>query len=67
MKLPVLLTPGEDGWFVVECPVLPGCISQGQSKEEALRNIQEAAELWLEEESEGFELQIEYVEIEVAI
>jgi predicted RNase H-like HicB family nuclease len=67
VKLPVLLTPGEDGWFVVECPVLPGCISQGQSKEEALRNIQEAAELWLEEESEGFELQIEYVEIEVAI
>lgn len=67
MKLPVLLTPGEDGWFVVECPVLPGCISQGQSKEEALRNIREAAELWLEGESEGFELQIEYVEIEVAI
>lgn len=67
MKLPVLLTPGEDGWIVAECPVLPGCISQGKTKEEALANIREAAELWLEEESPGYELQIEYTEIEVAI
>lgn len=38
----VLLYPGEDGWWVVECPSLPGCISQGKTKEEALANIKEA-------------------------
>lgn len=67
MKLPVILTPGDDGWIVVECPVLPGCISQGKTKEEALSNIQEAAELWLEEESGSYEIHVEYAEIEVAI
>jgi len=32
----------EDGWFVVECPALPGCVSQGRDQEEALENIKEA-------------------------
>ena len=40
----VLIYPGEDGFWVVECPSLPGCISQGASKEEALANIKEAIE-----------------------
>jgi predicted RNase H-like HicB family nuclease len=38
----VILHPGEDGYWVVECPSLPGCISQGRTKEEALANIKEA-------------------------
>ena len=38
----VVLYPGEDGYLVVECPSLPGCISQGKTKEEALGNIKEA-------------------------
>ena len=38
----VILSPGEDGYWVVECPSLPGCISQGRTKEEALTNIKEA-------------------------
>ncbi len=38
----VILYPGEAGYWVVECPSLPGCISQGKSKEEALINIEEA-------------------------
>ncbi len=38
----VILHPGEDGYWVVECPSLPGCISQGQTKEEAITNIKEA-------------------------
>ena len=38
----VVLYPGEDGYWVVECPSLPGCISQGKSKEEAIDNIKEA-------------------------
>ena len=40
----VLLYPGEDGYWVAECPSLPGCLSQGQTREEALINIREAIE-----------------------
>lgn len=53
MKLPVILTEGEDGYIVAEIPVLPGCISQGKTKEEALANIKEAAELCLESMERG--------------
>lgn len=38
----VVLYPGEDGYWVVECPSLPGCITQGKTKEEALENAKEA-------------------------
>ena len=38
----VILYPGEDGYWVAECPSLPGCISQGKTKEEAINNIKEA-------------------------
>ncbi len=38
----IILYPGEDGSWVVECPSLPGCISQGKTKEEAITNIKEA-------------------------
>ena len=47
-RFPVKITRGEDSFFVVECPVIPGCISQGRTKEEAIRNIREAIELCLE-------------------
>jgi predicted RNase H-like HicB family nuclease len=42
MKRRVLLYLGEDGYIVVEVPSLPGCVSQGQTRDEALANIQEA-------------------------
>jgi antitoxin HicB len=45
----VLLEPDEDGGYVVVCPSLPGCYSQGDTAEEALANIREAIELCLEE------------------
>ena len=44
----VIVYPGEDGYWVVECPTLPGCISQGKTKEEALANIKEAIALYIE-------------------
>jgi predicted RNase H-like HicB family nuclease len=44
----VLLSHGEDGYFVVEVPSLPGCISQGKTREEALANIEEAISLYIE-------------------
>jgi predicted RNase H-like HicB family nuclease len=44
----VILYPGEDGLWVVECPSLPGCVSQGHSKAEAIENIREAIDLYVE-------------------
>lgn len=44
----VVMFPGEDGYWVAECPSLPGCISQGKTKEEAVANIREAIQLYLE-------------------
>jgi predicted RNase H-like HicB family nuclease len=52
MKFKVIITEGEDGWYVVEVPALPGCISQGKTKKEALENIKEAIELYLEPEED---------------
>ena len=42
MRFTILISEGEDGWFVVECPSLPGCVSQGRTIEEALQNIKDA-------------------------
>ncbi len=44
----VILYEGEDGYWVIECPSLPGCISQGKSRAEAFANIREAIELYIE-------------------
>ena len=43
----VVICPGEDGFWVVECPSLPGCISQGETKQAAIANIREAIELYI--------------------
>lgn len=43
----VILYRGEDGYWVIECPSLPGCISQGKTREEAVANIKEAIHLYL--------------------
>ena len=48
MKLKVVLEPSEDGGYTIYAPSLPGCISEGDTKEEALANIREAIELYLE-------------------
>lgn len=56
MKLQVVLEPSEEGGFTATVPVLPGCISEGRTREEALRNIEEAIRLYLEpidEQSHG--------------
>lgn len=48
MKLSVVLEPSEEGGYTAYVPSLPGCISEGGSREEALQNIREAIELYLE-------------------
>jgi predicted RNase H-like HicB family nuclease len=44
----VFIHPGEDGYWVAECPSLPGCVSQGKNREEAIQNIKEAIEVYIE-------------------
>lgn len=48
MKYRILLTTDEDGMYVAEVPSLPGCISQGKTREEAVENIKEAIAVYLE-------------------
>jgi len=47
MKYRVVIEPDEDGAFVAECPALPGCISQGKTRDEAIANIKDAIEGYL--------------------
>jgi len=44
----VVIYPGESGYWVAECPSLPGCITQGRTKEEAVANIREAIQPYIE-------------------
>jgi predicted RNase H-like HicB family nuclease len=48
MKVRVILEPSEDGGYTAVVPSLPGCISEGETRDEALANIKEAIELYLE-------------------
>jgi predicted RNase H-like HicB family nuclease len=48
MKLHVIIEQDEVGYYVAEVPALPGCLSQGKTYEEAISNIKEAVEGWLE-------------------
>ena len=67
MKLQIILEPSDEGGFTTYVPALPGCISEGDTKEEALRNIQEAIELYLEsvEDDQSFSPNVEKIEIAV--
>jgi predicted RNase H-like HicB family nuclease len=60
----VVIYPGEDGWWVAECPSLPGCISQGKTREEAVSNIREAIDGYiLALEEDGLEVPPENFEV----
>ncbi len=66
MKLMVTIDRDEDGMWVVECPSIPGCVSQGATKDEALKNIEEAIALCLEVRAEqGLPLTIETRQLEI--
>jgi len=68
MRLPITIYQDEEGWYVVECPVIPGCMSQGETQAEALQNIQEAIQLCLEvREEQGLPLTIDSLEVEVPV
>lgn len=67
MKLRVVLEPSDDGGYTAVVPALPGCISEGDTREEALKNVEEAVRLYLEpaEDEEGFAPDAEVVELAV--
>jgi predicted RNase H-like HicB family nuclease len=54
MKIKVILESSDDGGFTVYAPSLPGCISEGDTEEEAISNIKEAIELYLEPTEDDF-------------
>ncbi len=67
MKFNITIDRDEDGVWIVECPSIPGCVSQGKTKDIALENIKEAIEICLEVRAEkGYPLTIETRQIEVA-
>lgn len=59
MKLKILIHPAEEGGFWAEVPALSGCVSEGNTYEETLANIREAAEGWLEVAAERMEADAE--------
>ena len=66
MKFQITLERDEDGTWVSECPAIPGCTSQGQTKEEAQENIQDAIAVCLQVRAEqGLPLTIETRQVEV--
>jgi predicted RNase H-like HicB family nuclease len=54
MKLQIVLEPSDEGGYTAYVPALPGCISEGNSRDEALSNIREAIELYLEPVDDDF-------------
>lgn len=68
MTFTVTMAQDEDGVFVVECPAIPGCVSQGATEAEALRNIRDAIRECLEVRRErGLPLTIDVRQVEVAV
>ena len=67
MNLKIILEKSEEGGYTAIVPSLPGCISEGDSKEDALKNIREAIELYLEpvEDDDSFASNVEQLEITV--
>ncbi len=68
MRFLTVLDRDEDGVWIVECPSIPGCISQGSTRDEAVANIREAITACLEVRAErGMPLTVETQQVEVAV
>ncbi len=67
MNLKVILEPSEDGGYTAIVPSLPGCISEGDTKDEAIKNIKEAIELYLEPVDDDMVYSQKSEELELAI
>ncbi len=58
-QFPIIVEKDEDGYYIVECPIFDGCYSQGETLDEALKNIQEVIQICLEEKN-AKEIMINY-------
>ena len=68
MKFTVTINRDESGMWVAECPAIPGCVSQGATKPQALKNVREAIGLCLEVRAErGLPLTVETQQVEIAL
>jgi predicted RNase H-like HicB family nuclease len=67
MKLKVVLEPSDEGGYTVYVPSLPGCISEGEDIDEALTNIQEAIELYLEPTDDDISLKEGFIVRELVL
>lgn len=68
MRQVVLYPDPEDGGWVAEVPSLPGCVSQGETKEEALNNIRQAIEAWIDAAKEtGISVPAETFDVQVCV
>ncbi len=68
MMRQVVIYPGENGYWVAECPSLPGCISQGKTKEEVIANIREAIQAYIEAlEADGLPVPEEHFDAMVVV
>jgi predicted RNase H-like HicB family nuclease len=67
MKLWVVIEPSDEGGYTATVPVLPGCISEGDTREEALANIQEAIQLYLEPIDDDVAVSVDAEVIEIAV
>jgi predicted RNase H-like HicB family nuclease len=67
MKIKVVLEPSDEGGYTVYVPSLPGCISEGDTKEEALANIKEAIEVYMEPVEDDFTVSPDTEIMEIAV
>lgn len=67
MKLKIILEPSDEGGFTVYVPSLPGCISEGNTREEAMINIKEAIELYLEPVEDDISVSPDHEVMEIAV
>jgi predicted RNase H-like HicB family nuclease len=67
MKFRVILEPSEEGGYTVFVPSLPGCVSEGDTREEALKNIREAIELYLEPVEDDLSFSPDSEQVEIAL
>jgi predicted RNase H-like HicB family nuclease len=68
MRFSITIDRDEDGIWIAECPAIPGCVSQGATREEAVANVREAIALCLEVRSEqGLPLTVETAQVEVTV
>lgn len=67
MKFRVILEPSEEGGYTAIVPSLPGCVSEGNTREEALKNIREAIELYLEPVEDDLSFSPDSEQLEIAL